>query len=89
MDGEQGEKGLERKAGLEGPQISCMKFRLHPGDHEDSLPFFKYLFIYLIVPGLRCSMWDPVPSPGIEPRLPALGVQFPSHWDYQGSPSVF
>ena len=27
-----------------------------------------------------CSMWDLVPSPGIEPRPPALGVQSLSHW---------
>ena len=37
--------------------------------------------------GLSCSMqtfscgtWDLVPWPGIEPRLPALGVQSLSHW---------
>ena len=29
---------------------------------------------------LRCSMWDLVPWPGIEPGLPALGVQSLSHW---------
>ena len=61
MDGEQGEKGLERKAGLKGPQMSCMKFTLHSGDHGDSLPFLKYLFIYLAVPGLSCSIQDLVP----------------------------
>ena len=27
-----------------------------------------------------CSMWNLVPRPGIEPRLPALGVQSLSHW---------
>ena len=48
-------------AGLKGPQMSCMKFTLHSGDHGDSLPFLKYLFIYLAVPGLNCSMWDSVP----------------------------
>ena len=29
---------------------------------------------------LCCTMWDLVPWPGIEPRLPALGVQNLSHW---------
>ena len=29
---------------------------------------------------LGCGMWDLVPWPGIEPRLPALGVQSLSHW---------
>ena len=27
----------------------------------------------------NCSMWDPVPWPGIEPRPPASGAQSPSH----------
>ena len=29
---------------------------------------------------LNCSMWDLVPGPGIQPRLPALGVRSLSHW---------
>ena len=29
---------------------------------------------------LSCSMWDLVPWPGIEPRLPALGAQSLSRW---------
>ena len=32
------------------------------------------MFIYLAALGLSCSIWDIVPRPGIEPRLPALGV---------------
>ena len=37
--------------------------------------FLKYLFlfIYLAVPGLSCSMWDLVPWSGIEPGLPHIG----------------
>ena len=27
-----------------------------------------------------CSMWDLVPRPGMEPGLPALWAQSPSHW---------
>ena len=43
--------------------------------------FFSFL-IYLAVPDvscgtgdLHCSMWDPVPWPGIEPGPPALGAE--------------
>ena len=32
------------------------------------------------MPGLSCGTWDLVPSPGIEPRPPALGAWSPSHW---------
>ena len=35
--------------------------------------FFK-IFIYLVVPGLSCGMWDLVPRPGIKPGPPALGA---------------
>ena len=34
---------------------------------------FRYLFIYLAVPGLKCGMRDLVPWPGIEPEAPCLG----------------
>ena len=41
-----------------------------------------YLFIYsfLVVLGLSCSMWDLVPWPGIKPRPPALGTWSLTHW---------
>ena len=56
--------------------------------------FFKkiFIFVYLTVLScstqdlcccmwtLSCSIWDLVPWPGIEPRLPTLGVQSLSHW---------
>ena len=45
--------------------------------------FFFLIFIYLAALGLGylgCSMWDLVPWPGIEPRLPALGAQSLSRW---------
>ena len=44
--------------------------------HDCSLSLFlkKILFIYLAVAGLSCSMWDPAPWPGIEPR--------PLHWEH-------
>ena len=51
--------------------------------------FFKiYLFIQA-ASGLSCDMqgllvavcmWDLVPQPGIEPRMPALGAQSLTHW---------
>ena len=38
------------------------------------------IFVELCMWTLSCSMWDLVPWPGIEPRLPALGVESFSHW---------
>ena len=29
---------------------------------------------------LNCSMWDLVPGPGIQPRLPASGVRSLRYW---------
>ena len=29
--------------------------------------FFFLTFIYLAAPGLSCSLWDPVPQPGLKP----------------------
>ena len=40
----------------------------------------KYMLIYLVTPGLSCSMWDLVPCPGIKLRFSALGAQSLSHW---------
>ena len=40
----------------------------------------KYLFVYLAVPDLRCSVWDLVPWPGIEPGPHAWGVWSLSPW---------
>ena len=48
---------------------------------------YIYTFIYLDAPGLSCSIWDLVPSPGIEPGPPALGAQSVSQFDHQGSPN--
>ena len=55
--------------------------------HNSILCFLKkYLFIYLAVLGLSCSMQTfscgvcHVPWPGIEPRLPALGARSLSYW---------
>ena len=47
------------------------------------------LFIYLMVPGLSCSMCDLVPWSGVEPRPPALGVQSLSHWTTRKVPLPF
>ena len=59
--------------------------------------FFNLFTIYLAAWGLSCGMWslpsalqqansplqhtDLVPWPGVEPGLPALGVQSLKHWD--------
>lgn len=29
---------------------------------------------------LSCNMWDPVPWPGFEPKIPTMGAWKPSHW---------
>ena len=39
------------------------------------LHFLNLLFIYLVVLGLSCSMWDLVPKAAVEHRPPALGAQ--------------
>ena len=55
-------------------------------------PFFPSLFLFkhsftwcaqVVVAAHRifsCSMWDPVPWPGMEPRPPGLGPLSLSHW---------
>ena len=45
--------------------VALRVFNLHCNSHNH---FFS------------CSMWDLVPSPGIEPGPPAFGVWSPSHW---------
>ena len=37
---------------------------------------------------LSCGMWDLVPSPGIEPRPPALGPWSLIHWTVREVPSL-
>ena len=56
--------------------------------------FFFLIIIYFAVLSLRsgmlslrCSMWDLVPWPGIEPRCPALGAQSLIHWTTREIPS--
>ena len=46
---------------------------------ETMFSSFKKHFIYLTVPGLSCSTWDPIPWPGIEPQSPVLGARSLSH----------
>ena len=36
--------------------------------------FVLLILIYLAVPGLSFYMWDLLPSPGVEPSFPTLGV---------------
>ena len=48
------------------------------------LLLFFFFNIYLAVPGLSCSKWDPVPRPGTKPRPPALGARSPSPWATRG-----
>ena len=40
----------------------------------------KTLFIYLVMMGLSCGMWDLIPQLGTEPRISALGAWSLSHW---------
>ena len=47
---------------------------------------YRLFFFFLAVPALSYSMRDPIPWPGIEPRLPALGVQSLSHWTHWWRP---
>ena len=59
-----------------------------------SLELNIYLFIWLYqvlvaAPGiLSCGMWDLVPWPGIEPRLPALEALSLNHWTTREVPSL-
>ena len=45
-------------------------------------------YISLAVLGLRCSMWDLVPWPGIEPLPSALGEWSLSHWTTREVPKL-
>ena len=60
------------------------------------------MLIYLVVPGLTCSLiffgtcklfscsiWDLVPCPGIKPSSPALGAWSLSHWTTREVPIYF
>ena len=49
---------------------------------SEDLPSFppSFLFIYLTVPDLSCSMWNLVPWSGIEPAPPELRVWHLTHW---------
>ena len=50
------------------------------GQGAEGRRLFFFLIIYLAAPGLSCSMWDPVPRPGIEPVPSPLVAQSLSHW---------
>ena len=39
-----------------------------------------FFFFFLALPGLSCGMLGLVPSPGMEPGLPALGAWSLRHW---------
>ena len=67
------------------PSVNPFQWHVYP------CPFllFNIYFIYLAALGLlcgmgmrdlSCSVQDPVPWPGIEPSLPALGARSSSHW---------
>ena len=86
---------------LLGLQMRRSSLCLHPPmafSSKCSLLFFsfKYLFIYLAVPSLSCSMslsscsiWGPVPQPGIRRGPATLGVQSLSHWTTREVPPLF
>ena len=46
---------------------------------------YLFIYFYLAVLDLSCSMWDLVPQPWIEPVPPELGAQSPNHWTMQES----
>ena len=60
-------------------------WRLSPFVSDDSLKKM-FLFIYLAMIGLSCSMWDLVLWPGIKPEPPALGAWSFSHWTTRDVP---
>ena len=41
--------------------------------NQSSMPLHAFFIFYLAVPGLSCSMWDPVSWPGIAPRPACVG----------------
>ena len=49
---------------------------------------YIFIFIYLAVPGLSCSLWALLPWPRIEPAPPILGVWRPRHWTTREVPQV-
>ena len=51
--------------------VACKIFHLHCGLRD---------FFVVACRILSCSMWDPVPWPGIKPEFPALGAWSLSHW---------
>ena len=68
--------------------LSFHRLLKHAVSFAQHVFFFFLTFIYLAAPGLSCSMWDLVPWPGMEPKLPALGVQSLSHWTIREVPST-
>ena len=50
---------------------------------------YLFLFIYLTLPGLNCSMWDLVPWPGIKTLPPALGAWCLGHCATREVPAVY
>ena len=77
--------------------LSCVRLFETPwtvGLYPDTNLFLLLLFIWLCwvlvvahwIFDLYCGIWDLVPWPGIEPKLPALGVQSLSHWTTRETP---
>ena len=56
---------------------------------ELEILYFFLKYIYLAELSLSCGMWDPVPSPGIKPGLPALGAWSLSHWTTREVPEFY
>ena len=50
--------------------------------------YLIYLFIYLAVSNLCCSVWDLVPWPGIRLQLPVLGAWNLRHWTTREVPPM-
>ena len=57
-------------------------FRIRSGHMHSATLYFilKYVYLFISMHTLNCSMCNLVPRPGIQPRPSALGVQNLSHW---------
>ena len=68
--------------------MSCIFFAKPAQDIKGFWACFLYLFIYLAVPGLSCSIWVQVPRPEIESQPPALGMGSSSLWTTREVPDI-
>ena len=58
------------------------------GSYQDPHFTHEVFFFFNNIYVFSCSMWDLVPWPGIEPRLPTLGMRSLSHWTTREVPEL-